>query len=168
LGRGTLTLTGSANLTKTEVVRVNVPQAMANTFASGNLDSVRTKLLNREDRNRLEDALPHQKGALSARYAGGRLSALVRATYYGEIVYRAPNPANDEQFGAKTLLDVDLGLDLVRGLRLGIGANNLLNTFPDKQKVPANINGGRFIYSRRVTQFGMNGGFYYARLALSL
>jgi iron complex outermembrane receptor protein len=168
LGRGTLNLSAAANLTKTEVVRVNVPQAMADTFAGGNLDTVRIRLLNREDRNRLEDALPHQKGTLSARYTGGRLSALVRATYFGKIVYKAPAPANDEQFGAKTLLDVDLGLDVLRGVRLGVGANNLLNTFPDKQKVPGNINGGRFIYSRRVTQFGMNGGFYYARVALSL
>jgi iron complex outermembrane receptor protein len=167
-GGGTLNLTASANLTKTEVVRVNLPQAMADSFAGANIDTVRLRLLNREDRNRLEDALPHQKGAISARYTGGRLTALVRATYYGEIAYKAPLAANDERFGAKTLLDVDLGLDLLRGVRLGIGANNLLNTFPDKQRVPANINGGRFIYSRRVTQFGMNGGFYYARLALSL
>jgi iron complex outermembrane receptor protein len=168
LGPGTINLTASANLTKTEVQRVNVPQAMADTFAGGNIDTVRIRLLNREDRNRLEDALPHQKGALSARYAAGRFTGLVRASYYGEIVYRAPSPANDERFGAKTLFDVDLGLDVVGGVRLGIGANNVFNTFPDKQKVPANINSGRFIYSRRVTQFGMNGGFYYARVALAL
>jgi iron complex outermembrane receptor protein len=168
LGRGTINLTASANFTKTEVVAVNVPQAMADTFRTPNLATVRDRILNREDRNRLEDALPHQRGAISARYAGGRLSALVRASYYGAIVYRAPVSTNDEQFGAKTLVDVDLGLDVVRGVRLGIGANNVFNTFPDKQKVGNNINSGRFIYSRRVTQFGMNGGFYYARLALSL
>lgn len=168
LGAGTLHLTASANLTATKVQRVNVPQAMADTFRVPSLVAIQDRLLNREDRNRLEDALPHRKGTLSARYARGRMSALVRATYYGEIVYKAPTPANDERFGAKTLLDVDLGLDLFRGFRLAIGANNALNTFPDKQKVPANINGGRFIYSRRVTQFGMNGGFYYARLALAL
>ncbi|MEX2157282.1 MAG: TonB-dependent receptor [Gemmatimonadales bacterium] len=168
LGSGTLTLTASANLTETKVQRVNVPQAMADTFRTPSLTTVQDRLLNREDRNRLEDALPHQKGALAARYARGRVSALVRATYYGEIVYKAPVAANDERFSAKTLLDVDLGLDVVRGVRLGIGANNVFNTFPDKQKVPANINSGRFIYSRRVTQFGMNGGFYYARVALSL
>jgi iron complex outermembrane recepter protein len=168
LGPGTINLTASANLTKTEVQRVNVPQAMADTFAGGNIDTVRIRLLNREDRNRLEDALPHQKGAISARYAAGRFTGLVRASYYGKIVYRAPAPANDEEFGAKTLFDVDLGLDVVGGVRLGIGANNVFNTFPDKQKVPANINSGRFIYSRRVTQFGMNGGFYYARVALAL
>ncbi|HYT84638.1 MAG TPA: TonB-dependent receptor, partial [Gemmatimonadales bacterium] len=62
LGPGTINLTASANLTNTEVQRVNVPQAMADTFAGGNIDTVRIRLLNREDRNRLEDALPHQKG----------------------------------------------------------------------------------------------------------
>jgi iron complex outermembrane receptor protein len=166
--RGTLNVTASASLTKTDVVRVNVPQAMADTFAGGNIDTVRIRLLNREDRNRLEDALPHQKGALSARYAAGPFTALVRASYFGEIVYRAPSAANDEQFGAKTLFDVDLGYELLGGMRVGIGANNVFNTYPDKQQVGNNINSGRFIYSRRVTQFGMNGGFYYARLALSL
>jgi iron complex outermembrane receptor protein len=168
LGAGTLNLTASANLTETKVRRVNVPQAMADTFAGGNLDTVRIRLLNREDRNRLEDALPHQKGAISARYARGRFSGLVRGTYYGGIVYRGLSAANDEDFGAKTVVDVDLGYDVSGGMRLGIGANNVFNTFPDQQKVAGNIDGGRFIYSRRVTQFGMNGGFYYARLALSL
>jgi iron complex outermembrane receptor protein len=168
VGRGTLNLTASANLTRTEVVRVNLPQAMADSFAASSIDTIRLRLLNREDRNRLEDALPHQKGALSARYAGGRISALVRATYYGEILYKAPSATNDERFGAKTLVDVDLGLELLRGIRLAVGGNNVFNTFPDQQKVGNNINSGRFIYSRRVTQFGMNGGFYYARLALSL
>jgi iron complex outermembrane receptor protein len=168
LGAGTLSLTASANLTGTTVRRVNVPQAMADTFNVPSLVTIQDRLLNREDRNRLEDALPHRKGTLAARYAGGRVSALVRATYYGAIVYKAPAVANDEHFSAKTLLDVDLGLELVRGVRLALGANNLFNTFPDKQKVPANINSGRFIYSRRVTQFGMNGGFYYARVVLGL
>lgn len=168
VGRGTLTFTASANLTQTDVIRVNLPLAMADSFAGSSIDTIRLRLLNREDRNRLEDALPRQKGALSARYASGRLSALVRATYYGEIVYKAPSATNDERFAAKALVDVDLGLDLLRGVRLAVGGNNVLNTFPDKQRVPANINSGRFIYSRRVTQFGMNGGFYYARLALSL
>jgi iron complex outermembrane receptor protein len=168
LGPGTLNVTASANLTKTEVRRVNVPQAMADTFRTPSLTSVRDRILNREDRNRLEDALPREKGAISARYASGRLSGLVRATYYGGIVYRGATPTNDEHFGAKTLVDADLAYDVAGGVRLGVGASNLFNTFPDQQKVSGNLNGGRFIYSRRVTQFGMNGGYYYARVALSL
>ena len=169
LAGGTLSLTGSANFTKTEVERVNVPQAMADTFTAGNLPAVRNILLNREDRNRLEDALPRNKGGLSARYARGRFAGLARATYYGTIYYRHPNgPANDERFGAKTLFDLDLSYELRSGVRVALGGENLFNTYPDQQVHATNVSLGRFVYSRRVTQFGMNGGFYYARLLLSL
>ena len=72
LGGGTLNLTGSANFTKTDVERVNVPQAMADSFASGNLDTVRIRILNPEDRNRLEDGLPRRKGSVQARWQRGR------------------------------------------------------------------------------------------------
>jgi len=169
LAGGTLTLTGSANFTKTQVERVNIPQAMADTFTSGNLAAVSNLLLNREDRNRLEDALPRQKGSVTTRYARGRLIGLVRATYYGPVYFHEmSSPNNDETFGAKTLFDLDLGCQLSGGVRLAVGGSNIFNTFPDQQTKVFNISGGRFIYSRRVTQFGMNGGFYYARLQLTL
>ena len=169
LGGGALNLTGSASFTKTEVARVNVPQAMADSFASGNLDTIRVRILNPEDRNRLEDGLPRQKGSVQARWQRGRFGVLGRTTYYGSIEYHHPtNPANDEHFGAKTLVDLDLSYELLGGVRLAVGGSNIFNTYPDQQVKPANVSFGRFIYSRRVTQFGMNGGFYYARLALSL
>src|SRR5947208_7384613 len=142
---------------------------MADTFTTGNLPAVRNILLNREDRNRLEDALPREKGGLTARYTRGRFSGLARATYYGSIVYHHPTkPVDDERFSAKTLFDLDLSYELRRGVRLALGAENILNTYPDQQVHSDNISLGRFIYSRRVTQFGMNGGFYYGRLQLSL
>jgi hypothetical protein len=43
----------------------------------------------------------------------------------------------------------------------------VLNTFPDKQTKDANISSGRFVYSRNVSQFGQNGGFYYGKLELT-
>ena len=169
LGGGTLNLTGSATFTKTDVERVNVPQAMADSFTSGNLDTVRVRILNPEDRNRLEDALPRQKGSVQARWLRGRLGALGRATYYGAIEYHNPTgPANDEHFGAKTLFDLDVGYQVSAGVRLAVGGSDIFNTLPDQQKKATNISLGRFIYSRRVTQFGISGGFYYARLQLTL
>src|SRR5437773_2810359 len=68
LASGTLSLTASASFTKTQVERVNVPEAMADTFSSANLDTVRARILNREDRNRLEDALPRAESSIAARY----------------------------------------------------------------------------------------------------
>src|SRR5204863_4124588 len=78
------------------------------------------------------------------------------------------DPALDEHFGAKALFDLDLSYELHPGVRLALGGENILNTYPDPQVKPANISFGRFVYSRRVTQFGMNGGFYYGRLMLRL
>ncbi|MCI0693281.1 TonB-dependent receptor [candidate division KSB1 bacterium] len=162
LGAGRLNLSGAANFTETKVDRINVPPQL--------VDPVLADIFfNREEKNRLEDALPRQKYSAQARYNIGRFSGLARATYFGEIQYRHPSdPANDETFGAKTVFDVDLALEVVKGVRVSAGAINLFNTFPDKQTKAANISSGRFIYSRRVTQFGMNGGFYYGRLQLNL
>ncbi|WP_457654195.1 TonB-dependent receptor [Rhodocaloribacter sp.] len=179
LSRGKLTFTGSANFTNTDVKKTNIPQQMANIFAGGDLEGVRETIFNREERNRLETALPRQKGNVSVTYSESRFSFVARANFYGEIKYLPTNPANDETFGAKTLFDLSASYNFMPGATFTVGANNVLNTFPDKhcnnQAGPgpndvqcANYSNGRFPYSRRVTQFGMNGGFYYAKLALKL
>ena len=90
-----------------------------------------------------------------------------RASYFGKVEYKPTNSDNDETFDAKVLLDVDLSLELIDGATFTIGANNVFNTFPDEHQLDANRSGERFIYSRRVTQFGMNGGFYYEKISLN-
>ena len=165
---GTLNLTGSANITDTKVTSINVAQSIADRFSTGSTAAIEGVLFNREERNRLESALPRQAASASARYTGGRISAGLRSNYYGTIWYRPTNPDNDEDFGAKVLFDADIGYNLSDGVVLQIGANNIFNTFPDRHQLDANISDGNFPYSRRVTQFGMNGGFYYARLQFTL
>ncbi|MGI9037926.1 MAG: TonB-dependent receptor [Gemmatimonadota bacterium] len=165
---GLLTLTGSANVTDTDVTAINVPPTVAAKFAGGDLDAVAATLFDREERNRLEDALPHVKGSLAARFVKGRFGGTVRGNYYGSIQYKPTNPDNDETFSSKVLFDLDLGYDLAPGVRGTIGANNLFNTYPDQHELATNRSGERFIFSRRVSQFGSNGGFYYAKLSLDL
>ena len=128
---------------------------------------LQTFFFGRAAKNRLEDPIPHQKGYLAVRYAADGLSALVRANYYGQALFKPDNAANDETFGAKVLFDVDLGYQANKNVYFAIGADNLFDTFPDMQTKDANINFGRFIYSRNVSQFGMNGGFYYGKLQLT-
>jgi iron complex outermembrane recepter protein len=91
----------------------------------------------------------------------------VRANYYGKAFFKPDNPANDETFGAKVIIDVDLGYSASKNVYFAIGADNVFDTFPDVQTKDANRNFGRFIYSRNVSQFGMNGGFYYGKLQLT-
>ena len=165
---GALNLTGSFNLTDTDVQEINVAQSIADRFTSGDSEAIAGVLFNREERNRLETALPRQAGTVSARWSRDRFQAGARANYFGEVLYRPTNPDNDEDFGAKTLFDVDFGYEIRDGVTVVIGANNVFNTFPDRHMKDANISNGNFPYSRRVTQFGMNGGFYYARLSFTL
>jgi iron complex outermembrane receptor protein len=82
------------------------------------------------------------------------------------VYYKPDLPANDEVFGAKMLFDVEAGYQVTKNFRLSIGADNIFNTFPDQNKKDANISLGRFIYNRNVTQFGWNGGYYYAKVQM--
>jgi iron complex outermembrane receptor protein len=176
-GAGTVTLGAAANLTKTEVKKVNTPQTLIDTFTAAGVSrtTLDTLFFGRLAKNRLEDAVPHQKGVASIRYAFKQLTAVARANYYGRVRFKSdPVTAadgsvtfNDETLGAKTLFDLDLAFQFTKNLQLTVGADNLLDTYPDKQTKAANISSGRFIYSRNVSQFGQNGGFYYTKLELT-
>lgn len=167
-GAGDLKLSAAFSLVRTTVDAVNVPGALVEQVAAGDLASVTETLFNREERNRLEDALPQERATLAARYGIGDLDLLLRGRYYGAVTAKGTNPENDEEFAAKTLLDVELGYTLPGGLFVALGADNVLNTFPDEQQKDANRSSERFIYSRRISQIGVLGGFYYARMRWSL
>ena len=69
---------------------------------------------------------------------------------------------------AKFVTDFSVSYQITKGLNLQVGANNIFDVYPDKQKHSDNQSFGRFIYSRRMTQFGFNGAFYFARLAIKI
>lgn len=52
-------------------------------------------------------------------------------------------------------------------LSLTAGANNLLDVYPDLNRVE-NQSSGRFLYSRRSQQFGANGRYVFLRANFSL
>jgi iron complex outermembrane receptor protein len=165
-GDGTLTLTAGANFTRTKVQAINIPRSLATRFQADPAQ-LETFFFGRLARNRLEDSVPHQKGTAAVRYAIKGVTALARANYYGRVLFKPDNAANDEAFGAKVLFDVDIGYQFNKNVFFAIGGDNIFNTFPDQQTKAANISDGRFIYSRNVSQFGQNGGFYYAKLQLT-
>lgn len=167
-GPGNLLLTTAWNFTDTDVTSINVPQSIADNFTAGNEEAVANVLFNREERNRLETALPREKGLLQARYEIPRWTFTGRWNYYGEVLYRPTNEDNDEDFDAKSLFDVDVQFELFPGTIFNIGGHNIFNTFPDEHELDANRSDERFPFSRRVSQFGLNGAFYYAGLRLTL
>ncbi|MCX5744609.1 MAG: TonB-dependent receptor [Proteobacteria bacterium] len=165
-GAGTLTTTASANFSRTKVIDINTPASLAARF-SDDPAQLEKFFFGRLARNRIEDSVPHQKGTAAVRYSYEGLTALVRGNYYGKVKFKPDDAANDETFGAKVLFDLFVGYQFTRNVMLSVGADNLFNTFPDRQQKAANISDGRFLYSRNVSQFGQNGGFYYGKLELT-
>jgi iron complex outermembrane receptor protein len=164
---GTLLFSSAVNLTKTEVKSVNAPKKLSDQFAGVDPTAFANLFFDRLAQNRLEDSVPHVKGYASLRYTMRQLTAVVRANYYGQVRYR-PNVVNDGQtFSPKTLFDAELGYQITKNMQLTVGGDNLLNTFPDQNTKANNISLGRFVYNRNVTQFGINGGFYYGKLELT-
>jgi len=78
--------------------------------------------------------------------------------------------SRDQTFSAKLLTDLELGyhFPFISGgdIRFSAGANNLLNVYPDAHTHSANVSSGRFVYSRRVQQFGVAGRFVFIRSVL--
>jgi iron complex outermembrane receptor protein len=58
--------------------------------------------------------------------------------------------------------DANISADLIRKIRLTVGANNIGDVYPD-ENIPLNNNSGIFPYNG-ISPFGFNGRFVYARL----
>jgi iron complex outermembrane receptor protein len=166
-GAGSLLLGAALNLTQTEVKEVHTPSSLLRAFQGVNPQALDNLFFDRLARNRLEDSVPHVKGNASVRYNFKQLSALVRANYYGQVRYRPVLTTDSETFSPKALFDADVSYQVTKNVQVTVGADNIFNTFPDKNTKANNISLGRFVYNRNVTQFGLNGGFYYGKLELT-
>lgn len=181
VSKGGLSLTLAANFTSTEVDKNNgVPVIKTSDLLKGK-ESV---LFNREEVSRIEVAQPKSKIAFSALYEIGKFSALLRATRFGEISYIHPsdggNPdtwkensftgkkeSRDQVFGAKIVPDIEFAYEVTKNVRWTLGAHNFTNTFPDMHQHSSNVSSGRFLFSRRVQQFGVRGMFLYTKVGLT-
>ena len=162
LGNGQFTITGAANFNKTNVQG----EARVSTITDPTLQA---RLFARDEEGRIEEAQPRHKISINLTYKFAKWTFNVRSTNFGKVATRDPGtPALDEFFSSKTVTDASMSYKLANLLNITIGANNIGDTYPDKQKNFANTAEGRFIYSRAATQFGFNGGYYYTSLVFEL
>ena len=136
---------------------------------------------NREDQSRIEVASPRSKITGTVNYKVGKLGVMLRAVRFGEVVYLDPtilSSANyvantfnngaketlDQTFSSKIVTDLTVNYQLTKSLNFAVGANNLFDVYQDVHTHSANMGLGRFVYSRRVQQFGFNGRYVFARV----
>ncbi len=159
-----LTNTLSFTFSNTEVTDKNIPEAVANAGLSNTFFDDTSRIF-------LEAAVPRTKGTLANNLAinDGKWNVLLRNSYFGEVeeATNIIDPTVDRIYAGKVVTDLSISHSFSDNLRFTIGANNLLDVYPDKAD-DAFRSSGRFIYSRRSTQFGIAGRFLFARMNITI
>ncbi|ALE17979.1 TonB-dependent receptor, Iron siderophore receptor protein [Altererythrobacter epoxidivorans] len=125
-----------------------------------------TKVLNADSTisdtriRQLEENLPQWKGFLNLTHDQGRFRGMLRANYFGSF-YEAhlDDGTLPIDAGARVTLDAELGYELFDGFELAVGAQNLLDTYPERNPY-AGIAGAEYAVT---SPFGFSGGTYYIR-----
>ena len=121
----------------------------------------------------LEEAVPRTKVNLTNNLTAGKWNVFLRNVYFGEVTEATTNIDRQQVFGTKVVTDLSFGYKASESLTLTVGANNLLDVYPDRAADALadggnNRSGGRFDWSRRAQQFGVAGRFLFARVSFKL
>ncbi|MDB5456867.1 MAG: TonB-dependent receptor [Caulobacter sp.] len=153
---GSVRWTFSANFNKNKFDKiVSPPPALA---AAGLVYIDRVKI------GDLTTGTPKNKFILGADWTLGKVDANLRLTRYGEVIQRTSLAANDETISPRLIADLDLTYQATDKISVSVGANNLLDAYPDAVRA-ANRGTPAFAYYNQYSPYGISGGFYYARVA---
>jgi len=148
---------------ETSVESVKIPTAVANAGLSDTYFDPTSRIF-------LESAVPRTKGTFSNNISvNDSWNFFLRNSYFGEVqeATNIDDPTIDTTFGGKIITDLTIGYNFSDSITFTVGANNLLDVYPDEND-PAFRSSGRFIYSRRSVQFGTNGRHIFGRLSFKL
>jgi iron complex outermembrane receptor protein len=136
--------------------------------------------------HQLVRSTPRDRIALGADWSLNRWHVHLLETRYGSYLEPITNTVS-AYFSPKWLTDLEVSYEISRALKVAVGADNLFNTYPDRQ--PASIvnleatdtvltgapgyslaayglpTSGGYIYGTN-SPFGLNGGFYYGRITV--
>lgn len=155
------------NYNKTDITRIaSLPPAVFNAaFGQTDLLSVNAK-------DGLSTATPRVKSIANALWTMGKLSVNLRGTLYGSTRQRfLGDRIYQTAIGTTVIADLNVGYKLTPMLRFDVGANNLF----DKQApgMPLRDSGTRPVVNNvfnnplSYTPWGINGGYYYAKVTYS-
>jgi iron complex outermembrane receptor protein len=152
IGRFDLMLAGNVN--STDVTRVpQTPQIAAINPAPRVFDRINVLTL--------EEGTPKNKYTAAVNWSLPRLGASVRATRYGDVLFPGTVAANDLVLTAKTLLDMEVRIDVTESVRATIGADNVLDKYSNE--LPPRLNGTGTQSFSNYSPFGRSGRFVFGK-----
>jgi len=160
LGKGTLNADFAANASKTEQV--------GPIHVSPKLIGKESIYFSNSSKVYLENAVPNTKANLALNYSISQFNFFLRNNYFGGVTEASNTLANQQYYTPKWVTDLSIGYKLSKLVNLTVGANNLLDIYPDRIAIAANNNAGQFVYSRSALQFGSNGRYLFGRIDINL
>jgi iron complex outermembrane recepter protein len=162
---GLLRAIAGYNRNRTEVSRVSETPPELRQFQS--------TLFDRVERGRIEWGQPRDNINLTLNYTVGGIGLNLHNHRFGEVrAFNADTTGNlDQTFSAKWVTDLDVGYSVLQRLRVSVGANNLLDVYPDEWKdfnlgVAGGLTtSGIYRYAGGVSPMGFNGRTVYFRLS---
>jgi iron complex outermembrane receptor protein len=161
IGEGTLKLTGAVNFNKTEITnksQITTPVELQAVTS--------TPILARVEQGRIELGQPKSSWNLQGNYALHNWNFLLRAVRYGTITAYNSNPLQDQTYAALWTVDTEVSYQIIKGISVALGGNNLFDKYPDKV-LKKNSNTGILDYSSS-SPSGYNGRYIYSRLSISI
>tara|TARA_B100000809_G_scaffold263392_1_gene316516 strand:- start:5921 stop:8893 length:2973 start_codon:yes stop_codon:yes gene_type:complete len=166
----TLDNTLSATFSKIEVTNINVPQDIEDAdLAKDYFDG--------QEEAFLTIAQPRSKINLTHILAKDKWSFMLRNVYFGEVTdpddfvgdasVSVATVSNDAIYGGKIITDLTVTNFINEHTSITIGANNILDIYPDENRAGGQSNAS-FPYSRRTSQFGFLGRYVFARINIEL
>jgi len=167
LKKGNIDLSLAYNYSKTLIDRNADNSIKYNSFPS-----FLTKFADQKDvffgpleQSLIETNNPTQKAALRINYSYSKWNVLLGNTYFGEVTRNGYPFGGVQKHSPKVVTDLSVGYKILSNLTLTVGANNLLNVYPDKQ-IYENSYYGVFKYAP--VQMGTTGAFYFGRLNFTI
>jgi iron complex outermembrane receptor protein len=161
---GKLDLNAALNLNKTRIDAVHQSSA-----ALAKIDPELTVLTD-TSLFRIRNASPKNKLVLSADWQTAQWGLLARATRFGplkDFSYDEDAEVIDgvhaQRFGAVWTLDLEAQYKLTKQLTLSLGADNILDRYPQRVRETNNATYGGALPYNFINPIGVNGAYFYAR-----
>lgn len=113
----------------------------------------------------LEEGAPKDKFTGQVNWENGPFEATFRAVRYGEVLVPGTTAATDFTLSPKTILDLEGRYTWNERITLAVGADNILDEYPDAS--PIGLNGTGNTPFSTYSPFGYSGRFVYTKATLN-
>ena len=153
-----LELTAAYSYNDTEVKKFSDSPAVFESLG------ITQSLIGRDEIGRIEDSFPHDKTVLSGTWRSDTWELGLAATRYGSFTVRnSATASRDQTYDGKWVLDASASYKPGANWKLTVGADNLLDQYPDRTTDLQNSTWGMLPYSN-YAPFGFNGAYVYGRI----